>query len=61
MAYGDRSECAKKWLAANYTDINPDMGEKKTQTLEQWMLIKVPVLGKIERSIMGFEKEHTHK
>ena len=54
MAYRDRSECAKKWLAANYTDINPETGEKETHTLEQWMLIKVPGAKEYRKKYYGF-------
>ncbi len=44
----------EKWLATNYTDINPDTGEKETQTLEQWMLIKVPGAREYRKKYYGF-------
>ena len=54
MAYRDRSECAKKCLATNNTDINLDTGEKETNTLEQWMLIKVPGAREYRKKYYGF-------
>ena len=54
MAYRDRSQCAKKWLATNYKDINPDTGEKETHTLQEWMLIKVPGAREYRKKYYGF-------
>ena len=54
MAYRDRSECVKKWFAKNYTDINPETGEKETLTPEEWMLIKVPGAREYRKKYYGF-------